>query len=119
MVPVLETARLILRGHQLEDFPTYAAMWSDPAFLRHVGPARNEQEAWVRFLYHHGMWSLMGYGLWAVEEKKGGAYIGDAGFMRTRRDLPIDCGDLPEGGWTLTPSVHGKGYGSEAAAAVV
>ena len=54
-----------------------------------------------------------------VEEKASGAYIGDAGFMRTRRGLPIDCGDLPEGGWTLVPSAHGKGYGREATAAAV
>jgi RimJ/RimL family protein N-acetyltransferase len=119
MVPVLQTERLILREHRLEDFPTYAAMWSDPVFLRHVGPARTEEESWTRFLYRRGMWSLMGYGLWAVEEKAGGAYIGDAGFMRTRRGLPIDCGDLPEGGWTFLPSVHGKGYGREAVTAAV
>ena len=114
MVPVLETERLILRAHRLEDFPAYAAMWADPVFLRHVGPARSEEEAWIRFLHRHGMWSLVGYGLWAVEEKTSHAYVGDAGFMRTRRDLPIDCGDLPEGGWTFAPSVHGKGYGREA-----
>jgi RimJ/RimL family protein N-acetyltransferase len=119
MVPVLETERLVLRGHRLEDFPIYAAMWSDPVFLRHVGPARTEEESWTRFVFRNGLWSLMGYGLWAVEVKEGGIYIGDAGFMRTRRGLPIDCGDLPEGGWTLVPSAHGKGYGREATMAAV
>ena len=119
MVPVLQTERLILREHRLEDFPTYAAMWSDPVFLRHLGPGRSEEEAWRGFLYHHGMWSMIGYGLWAVEEKVSRAYIGDAGFMRTRRGLPIDCGDLPEGGWTLVPSAHGKGYGREATEAAI
>lgn len=119
MVPVLETDRLILHGYRLEDFSIYAAMWSDPVFLRHVGPARTEEECWTRFLYRQGMWSLMRYGIWAVEEKDSGAYIGDSGFMRTRRGLPIECRDLPEGTWTLVPSVHGKGYGREATAAAV
>ena len=70
-------------------------------------------------MFRVGTWSLMGYGLWAVEEKQSGVYIGDAGFMRTRRGLPIDCGDLPEGGWTFVPSVHGKGYGREATGAAI
>jgi RimJ/RimL family protein N-acetyltransferase len=119
MVPVLETERLILRGHRLEDFPAYAAMWADPVFLRHLGPPRSEEEAWGRFLRQEGMWSLIGYGLWAVAEKASGAYIGDCGFMQNRRGLPIDCGDLPEAGWTFVPSAHGKGYGREATMAAV
>ena len=119
MVPVLQTERLILREHRLEDFPTYAAMWSDPLFLRHLGPPRSEEESWGRFLRQEGMWSLIGYGLWAVEEKASGAYIGDCGFMQNRRGLPIDFGDRPEAGWTFVSSAHGKGYGREATMAAV
>jgi RimJ/RimL family protein N-acetyltransferase len=119
MVPVLETERLILRGHRLEDFPTYAAMWSDPVFLRHLGPPRSEEEAWGRFLRQEGMWSLIGFGLWAVEDKASGAYIGDCGFMENRRGLAIDCGDLPEAGWTFVASAHGKGFGGEASRAAI
>ena len=119
MVPVLQTERLILREHRLEDFPVYAAMWTDPQFLRHLGPPRSEEESWGRFLRQEGMWSLIGYGLWAVEEKASGAYIGDCGFMQNRRGLPIDCGDQPEAGWTFVPAAHGKGYGREATMAAV
>ena len=118
-VPVLETERLILRGHRLDDFPTYAAMWSDPEFLRHLGPPRSEEESWGRFLRQEGMWSLVGYGLWAVEEKSSGTFIGDCGFMQNRRGLPIDCGDLPEAGWTFVSSAHGKGFGREASQAAI
>jgi len=117
IVPVLETERLVLRGHRLEDFPTFAAMWKDPAFLRHLGPARSEEESWGRFLRHEGMWLLLGYGLWAVEEKASGAFIGDCGFMQNRRGLPIDCEGLPEVGWTFVSSAHGNGFGREASLA--
>ncbi len=34
-VPVLETERLILRGHRLEDFAAYAAMWADPIVTKY------------------------------------------------------------------------------------
>ncbi|TIO72010.1 MAG: GNAT family N-acetyltransferase, partial [Mesorhizobium sp.] len=29
-VPILETARTVLRPHRLDDFETYVAMWADP-----------------------------------------------------------------------------------------
>jgi RimJ/RimL family protein N-acetyltransferase len=119
MVPVLETERLVLRGHRLEDFPIYAAMWADPVFLRHLGPPRSEEEAWSRFLRQEGMWSLIEYGLWAVVEKASGAYIGDCGFMQNRRGLSIECGDLPEAGWTFVPSAQGRGYGRESTIAAL
>jgi RimJ/RimL family protein N-acetyltransferase len=118
-VPVLETERLILRGHRLEDFPAYAAMWADPVFMRHMGPPRSAEESWSRFLRNAGMWSLLGHGLWAVEEKASGAFLGDCGFMQNRRGLPTDCDDLPEVGWTFVVSAHGKGFGSEASRAAI
>ena len=34
---VLETDRLVLRRHRLDDFPHAARMWGDPAVTRHVG----------------------------------------------------------------------------------
>ena len=118
-VPVLETERLILRGHELGDFPAYAAMWADPVFMRHMGPPRSEEESWGRFLRNEGMWSLVGYGLWAVEEKASGVFVGGCGFMQNRRALPIDCADLPEVGWTFVTAAHGKGFGSEASRAAI
>ena len=36
-VPVIETERLILRAHKLDDFDALAALWSDPTIVRFVG----------------------------------------------------------------------------------
>ena len=36
-VPVIETERLLLRGHRLDDFEALAAMWADPAVVRFIG----------------------------------------------------------------------------------
>ena len=36
-VPVIETERLILRGHRLDDFEGLAAMWADPEVTRYIG----------------------------------------------------------------------------------
>jgi RimJ/RimL family protein N-acetyltransferase len=50
-VPILETERLRLRGHRLDDFPASAAMWADPVVTRHTtGKPQTREEVWLRLL---------------------------------------------------------------------
>ena len=72
-VPVIETERLVLRAHRLDDFDAYAVMWADPVVTRFIGgKPRTREESWIRFLRHPGMWSMLGFGFWAIEEKASG-----------------------------------------------
>ncbi len=113
-VPTVETERTILRAHRLDDFDDYAAMWADPAVTRFIGgKPRTREESWIRFLRHPGMWSMIGYGFWAIEEKTSGRFIGEAGFHDLKRDLGPSIEGTPEAGWGLIPSAHGKGIASE------
>ena len=114
-IPVIETERLILRGHAIEDFPSYAAMWKEPVVTRFIGGAPlSEEEAWAKFLRMTGHWALMGYGFWAIVEKSSGARIGEAGILNVKRDMQPSFHGVPEIGWGLLPSMHGKGYATEA-----
>jgi len=119
-VPVIETARLLLRRHQTGDFAACAAMWGDPAIARSIGgkPFTHE-EVWARILRYVGHWTLMGYGFWAIEEKASGDFIGESGFANFKRDLDPPLDDGPETGWALRTASHGKGYGEEALRAVL
>lgn len=38
--PKIETSRLILRGHILEDFNLIAALWADPKMVRFLAECR-------------------------------------------------------------------------------
>ena len=50
-IPVLETSRLILRGHRREDFDASAAMWGDLDAARHIsGKPSTREESWARIL---------------------------------------------------------------------
>jgi RimJ/RimL family protein N-acetyltransferase len=119
-VPILETARLILRGHRLEDFAGCAALWADPIVTRHItGKPSTPEESWARLLRYVGHWTLHGYGFWVIEEKSTGAYIGEAGFADFKRQMEPLLGDTPEIGWVLSSASHGKGYATEAVQAVV
>jgi RimJ/RimL family protein N-acetyltransferase len=118
MVPVLETERLKLRGHRMDDFPACAAMWADPVVTRHFGHSFSEEESWTRFLRYFGHWSVLGFGSWLVEERATGKFVGEVGFANYRRAIepPLDA---PEIGWALAAQFHGKGYATEAVRSVV
>jgi RimJ/RimL family protein N-acetyltransferase len=74
-VPVLETERLKLRGHRLDDFAPCAAMWADPLVTRHIGGIPlSAEESWTRLLRYVGHWALLGFGYWVVEEKATGNF---------------------------------------------
>jgi len=113
-VPVLETERTIMRAHRIDDFDDYAVMWADPVTTRFIsGKPRTREESWMRFLRHAGLWSLLGYGFWAIEEKATGRFVGEAGFHDLKRDMEPSIEGIPEAGWALAPEVHGAGLATE------
>jgi RimJ/RimL family protein N-acetyltransferase len=119
-VPTLETARLVLRGHRLDDFSDIAAMWADAGVTRFIGGQPfTREEAWARLLRQAGHWSLLGFGYWAAEEKSSGRFTGQIGFGTGKRELGPHFDEAPEIGWALAPWAHGKGFATEAAQAVV
>ncbi len=119
-VPILETERLTLRAHRLDDFGPYAAMWADPVVIQHIGgKSIPDEDAWTRFLRQAGHWALLGFGYWVVEEKTTGAFAGEIGFANLRRNMEPPLGDTPEIGWVLASPFHGKGYATEAVRAAL
>jgi RimJ/RimL family protein N-acetyltransferase len=73
----------------------------------------------VRLLRYVGHWTLLDYGMWAVETRGSGEYVGDIGFFNAKREIDPSLGDEPEIGWVLASHAHGKGYATEAVRAVV
>lgn len=115
LAPVLETARLVLRAHRLEDFAESAAMWADMDVVRHITGAPSSAEAsWSRLLRYAGHWSLLGFGYWVVAAKRDGRFIGEVGFADYRRDIEPSLDGRPEAGWVLKASEHGRGFATEA-----
>ena len=90
-------------------------MWADAAVTRFIGgrPASRE-DVWNRILRYRGLWSLLGFGYWAVNERETGRYVGDVGFADFHRDLTPSLNGAPEVGWALATWAHGRGFGTEA-----
>jgi RimJ/RimL family protein N-acetyltransferase len=118
-VPVLETPRLRLRRHERRDLSSYLALRADPAVFRFTtGRALTEEEAWQRILSSVGQWVLSGFGMWAIEEKATGDFVGELGFNDARRDGLGSTHGVPEAGWLVAADRHGRGYAREAVAAI-
>jgi RimJ/RimL family protein N-acetyltransferase len=116
----LETDRLTMRPHVIEDFDDSFAMWSDPEVIRFIGgqPSTRE-EVWARLLRYVGHWALLDFGYWVVREKESGRFVGEVGFANFRRQIEPPLDDMPEIGWALTPAAHGRGYATEAVRAAL
>jgi len=114
-IPTLATDRLFLRAFVQRDFEEYAAIMGDPEVARHLGDGTpySRIDSWRHMAMMLGHWMLLGYGLWAVEEKATGALIGRIGCHQ------------PEGfpgfelAYTLARTHWGRGYAREGAAAAL
>lgn len=118
--PIITTPRLVLRAHTLQDFAASLALWTDPVVTDSIGGrALSEGEVWQRLLRYGGLWTILGYGYWAITERSDGRFIGEAGLADWRRDMTPPLGTVPETGWALHSSVHGRGLALEAMRAVL
>ena len=113
--PDIETARLVLRPHRLDDFHALAAMWRAPDVVRYISgkPSTNEQ-SFSRLLRYAGHWALLSFGYWAIEDRESGEFAGEAGFAESHREIEPSLDGMPELGWIVAPRWQNKGYATEA-----
>lgn len=112
-IPVLQTPRLVLRGFGPDDFEGFAALCADAEVMRFMGPPVGRAEAWRLLATIVGHWSLRGHGLWAVEERATGAFLGRAGLWNPEGWPALEVG------WALRREAWGKGYATEAGRAAL
>jgi RimJ/RimL family protein N-acetyltransferase len=112
---LLETERLLLRQFLDTDLDLYARMCGDAEVMQWIGDGRTltREETWRSVAATLGHWVLRGYGMYAVEEKATGTFIGRMGLFN-----PEGWPGL-EAGWLLGRSNWGYGYATEGAKAVV
>jgi len=114
-LPQLETDRLQLRWLTGDDAGLMLAIWTDPAFIRHVGDReiRTLEEAGTAM--REGVLKLYqdhGYGPYRMALHGSDEAMGICGLFK-RENL-----EYPDLGYALLPPYCGKGYAFEAAEAV-
>lgn len=111
----LETDRLLLRDWTLDDYAPFAALNVDKAVMEHFpAPLSRAQsdgfaERIQRSMVHDG------FGLYAVELKATGEFIGFVGFSRVGFQAAFT--PAVEIGWRLAHDAWGQGFATETAKA--
>jgi ribosomal-protein-alanine N-acetyltransferase len=111
--PNLETDRLILRRWRDSDRQPFARMNADPEVMAHFArplePA--ESDAFVDRI--KSRFEERGYGLWALERRSDGLFLGFTGLAYQTFEAPFT--PCVEVGWRLARFAWGQGYATEAA----
>jgi RimJ/RimL family protein N-acetyltransferase len=108
-VPTLTTERLVMRPWRQQDLEPYARMCADPEVMRYLGgQTLDSDQSWRNIALFVGHWALRGYGLWAVQQRVDGSFIGRVGLWRPEGWPGLEVG------WALTRGAWGQGYATEA-----
>lgn len=114
---MLETPRLILRNWQVSDREPFFAMNRDPRVMEFMPRllSREESDAFIdraaRRMQENG------FGLWALERKDNGRFIGFTGLNSP--DWEAHFTPCVEIGWRLEFGAWGNGFATEAAMAAL
>jgi len=111
----LQTPRLLLRQWRDEDLADFAALNGDAEVMRYF-PAcldRAQSDALAERIRAH--FAQYGYGLWALERRDSGAFIGFTGLLQLSFAAPF--APAVEIGWRLGRAHWGQGLALEAARA--
>ncbi len=115
--PVIETERLKLRMWCEADIEPNTAMLADPIAARFITsdgkPVTDAFVGWRNAAIMAGHWALHGVGMFVVEEKQTGRFVGRVGPW-----LPSGWPGF-EIGWGIASGFRGKGYALEAARASI
>ena len=114
---MIETGRLVLRQWREEDVAPFAEMNRDVEVMEHMPKCLSLEESeqfYRRIMAEH---EACGYGLYALELKDTGTFIGYTGFHHF--DFDADFAPGIEIGWRIARRYWNQGYATEAARACI
>lgn len=115
---IITTRRLKLRTWRMSDVDDYHEHINTEAVMAYLGGAMSKRDVKreIRWLQHQQVRD--GHTFWAVERKRGKRLLGFCGAVRVSEpDTPV--AGLLEIGWRLRADAWLRGYGTEAAEAVI
>ncbi len=113
---MVTTERLVLRGWRDEDLAPFAALNADPRVMVYF-PAPLTREQSDEFARRTAAAWARGFGLWALEERATGRFVGFVGLSEPRFSAHFT--PAVEIGWRLAFDAQGRGYATEGARAVL
>jgi RimJ/RimL family protein N-acetyltransferase len=115
MLDTIETERLLMRRWRESDREPFAELNGDPQTLLFFPQTLDRLASDALIDRAEANFELLGYGLWALERKDTGDFIGFTGLAPLPDDVPGAGG--VEIGWRLARRAWHHGYATEAARA--
>ena len=113
----VRTERLILRRWRDTDHEPFARLNADAEVMRYFPAPLSHDQSDALAARADAMFDLHGYGLWALERRDTGGFIGFTGLAPMLEGVPGSGG--VEVGWRLAQSAWGQGFATEAATAAL
>lgn len=115
---IITTRRLKLRTWRMSDVDDYHEHINTKAVMEYLGGVMSKRDVKREVQWLRQQQAKDGHTFWAVERKRDKRLLGFCGAVRVREpDTPI--AGLLEIGWRLRADAWRRGYGTEAAEAVV
>ncbi len=117
----IQTDRLSLRRWRATDTAIFTRLNADPRVMEHYPASLSPVESRLMIGRIQAHFSLHNFGLWAVELRQTGDFIGYIGLNIPTFQLPIPSHTEPavEIGWRLACEYWGRGLATEGARAVL
>jgi len=115
MIIDIETPRLLLRRWRETDFDAFAKINANKDVMRFFPDVYDKERTKQLYDIIQEEFQELEYGLYAVEEKSSGNFIGFIGFHWARFD--VDFCPCVEIGWRLDKDYWNRGYATEGAKA--
>ncbi|RAL22686.1 GNAT family N-acetyltransferase [Thermoflavimicrobium daqui] len=110
---ILRTERLNLRKMNPNDVTNLMEIFSDPKAMKYYPSTKNVEQTieWIEWTMNN--YTQYGVGLWIVEDKETGEFLGQCGIVPQEIDGAIEM----EIGYLFARRVWGNGYATESALA--
>lgn len=114
---ILDSERLVIHPWQDTDLPVFEAMNADPKVMAHMPNLMSKEDVAAMVMRIKAHFDEHGYGLFSLERKDNGEYIGYTGLCH----VPFEADFTPavEVGWRLLHEAWGHGYVTEAASRIL
>ncbi len=93
-IPVLDTQRLTLRAPKKADLPTLVAFFATQRSHMVGGPV-DAMGAFTKLTARIGHWAIKGYGMWHIDDRKTGDFLGWVGVRIGNTNWCISCTACP------------------------